>query len=229
VACSVIELRQYTLRPGRRDVLIDLFDREFIESQEDLGMRVIGQFRVLDEPDQFFWVRGFTDMQERDASLRAFYGGPVWREHRDVANATMVDSDNVLLLRPSRPDSGFDLVQTERPPLGRDRARDRLFVANIFYFREPIEHKFAEHFERVMLPEILRTGMDVRAYFVSEHSANTFPALPVREDENAFVWFGVFSSGAAYKDQPVAGPFADAMRRPPEIKRLAPTSRSLLR
>jgi hypothetical protein len=26
----VVELRQYTLRPGQRDVLIDLFDREFI-------------------------------------------------------------------------------------------------------------------------------------------------------------------------------------------------------
>jgi hypothetical protein len=26
--------RQYTLRPGQRDVLIGLFDREFVESQE---------------------------------------------------------------------------------------------------------------------------------------------------------------------------------------------------
>src|SRR5437016_8439463 len=44
--CPIVELRQYTLHPGQRDVLIDLFDREFVESQEALGMKVIGQFRI---------------------------------------------------------------------------------------------------------------------------------------------------------------------------------------
>ena len=46
--CQIVELRQYTLHPGKRDVLIDLFDRELVESQEALGMKVIGQFRDLD-------------------------------------------------------------------------------------------------------------------------------------------------------------------------------------
>jgi hypothetical protein len=46
--CPIVELRQYTLHPGERDVLIDLFDREFVESQEALGMKIIGQFRNLD-------------------------------------------------------------------------------------------------------------------------------------------------------------------------------------
>ena len=43
--CNVFELRQYTLKPGQRDVLIELFDREFIETQEAAGMHVCGQFR----------------------------------------------------------------------------------------------------------------------------------------------------------------------------------------
>jgi hypothetical protein len=43
--CPVVELRQYTLHPGKRHVLIDLFDREFVESQEAVGMKIIGQFR----------------------------------------------------------------------------------------------------------------------------------------------------------------------------------------
>ena len=49
----VIELRQYTLRPGQRDSLIALFDREFIETQEAVGMQVLGQFRDLDDADRF--------------------------------------------------------------------------------------------------------------------------------------------------------------------------------
>ena len=33
---KVIELRQYTLQPHKRDVLIDPFDREFVETQDQL-------------------------------------------------------------------------------------------------------------------------------------------------------------------------------------------------
>jgi hypothetical protein len=49
--CAVVELRQYTLKPGRRDDLIELFDREFIESQEAEGAHLLGQFRDLDRED----------------------------------------------------------------------------------------------------------------------------------------------------------------------------------
>jgi len=104
--CNVVELRQYTLHPGQRDVLIDLFDREFVESQEALGMTVMGQFRCLGDADRFVWLRGFADMGVRKAGLAAFYGGPAWRAHRSAANATMIDSDNVLLLRPAGPARG---------------------------------------------------------------------------------------------------------------------------
>src|SRR6185436_2566870 len=89
----------YTLHPGRRDQLIDLFEREFIESQEAVGIHVIGQFHDLDDPNQFVWLRGFNDMAARPQSLNAFYSGPIWKAHREAANATMIDSDNVLLLR----------------------------------------------------------------------------------------------------------------------------------
>src|SRR4030095_14160855 len=63
--CPIIELRQYTLHPGKRDVLIELFDREFVESQETLGMNIVGQFRDLADPNRFVWLRGFRDMTSR--------------------------------------------------------------------------------------------------------------------------------------------------------------------
>src|SRR5262249_21434026 len=102
LCCPIVELRQYTLHPGRRDALVALFEAEFVESQEACGMTIIGTFRDLDDPDRFVWLRGFSDMETRAAALAAFYGGPVWKAHREAANATMVDSDNVLLLRPGR-------------------------------------------------------------------------------------------------------------------------------
>jgi len=116
LCCPVVELRQYTMHPGKRDVLIDLFDREFIESQEALGIKIIGQFRDLDRPDRFVWLRGFRDMSSRARALTDFYGGPVWKARREAANATMIDSDNVLLLRPALSTSGFSLENMKRPP-----------------------------------------------------------------------------------------------------------------
>ncbi len=38
------------MRPGRRDELIDLFEREFIETQEACGMVPIGHYRDLHDP-----------------------------------------------------------------------------------------------------------------------------------------------------------------------------------
>ena len=105
--CAVLELRQYTLKPGRRDALIDIFDRHFIESQEALGMSVVGQFRDRRRPDRFVWLRGFSDMESRRNALAAFYDGPIWGAHKAKANDTMLDSDNVLLLKPARPDLAF--------------------------------------------------------------------------------------------------------------------------
>jgi hypothetical protein len=46
-------------------------------------------------------------MTSRAKALTDFYSGPVWKAHREAANATMIDSDNVLLLRPAVPTSGF--------------------------------------------------------------------------------------------------------------------------
>jgi hypothetical protein len=45
VRYPVVELRQYTLRPGQRDVPIGLFDRELVESQEAAGMAIDTQFQ----------------------------------------------------------------------------------------------------------------------------------------------------------------------------------------
>ena len=63
--CPIVEVRQYTLKAGSFFDFIALFERYFIESQESDGMTVVGTFRVLDDPNRFFWIRGFADMEKR--------------------------------------------------------------------------------------------------------------------------------------------------------------------
>lgn len=96
---EVFELRQYTMHPGKLDTLLELFEREFLAAQEAVGMRVNGYFRDADDPDRFVWFRSFPDMATRKEALTRFYSGEVWLANRNAANATMIDSDDVLLLR----------------------------------------------------------------------------------------------------------------------------------
>jgi len=230
--CPVVELRQYTLVPGGREVLISLFERHFIESQEATGMIVIGQFRDLNNPDRFVWLRGFTDMDSRARQLEEFYGGPIWKEHREAANSTMIDSDNVLLLRPVRMDSGFCLENLERPPHPSKEDSSRLIVVTIYHLAGSGD-SFAEFFEHKITPILTRIGAYILATFVTENHPNTFRALPVREGANVFVSFSRFANREAYEQH--ASSFAEstsgeqsALIKTLETLLLTPTARSLL-
>jgi hypothetical protein len=152
VRYPVVELRQYTLHPGWRDELINLFDREFVETQEAVGMAVLGQFRDLDDPDRFVWLRGFDDMPRRAEALGRFYGGPVWKAHKDRANATMIDSDNVLLLRPVAARCGFPAPAAARPPIGHTARPPSVVLATLYYRDRPFDEAFVDFFDRRVRP-----------------------------------------------------------------------------
>jgi hypothetical protein len=231
----IVELRQYTLHPGQRDVLVNLFDREFVESQEMLDIKVIGQFRDLGDPNRFVWLRGFSNMTERQQSLKDFYGGPAWAAHREVAKATMADTDNVLLLRPARANSGFAATSRGRKPRHCPGDGPGVVVATVYSLDTPAENGFVDYFEAALKPALLASEVAVLAYFVSEHTENTFPALPVREAENVFVWFAGFANH--YRGQAIdldSGAIGRTVRqapnltRVPETLRLKPTARSRL-
>jgi hypothetical protein len=235
----IVELRQYTLHAGQRDVLIELFEREFIESQEAVGMEVLAHAREPDAPDRFVWFRGFHDMPSRAQALQAFYFGPVWQAHREAANATIIDSDNVLLLREARPGSGFLLPQATRAAVGAAPTQ-RVLVATIYSFATPVDDDFLDFFAGQLAPATRDAGAQVLASYVSERSANNFPRLPVREGENVFVWVAGFEDQHAYAAylatlehsphwQALQGPLAQRLQKPAETHRLAPAARSLVR
>jgi hypothetical protein len=176
---AVVELRQYTLRPGRREELLTLFEAELAGAQEACGMSLGGRFRDLDDADRFVRQRGFADMPSRQRSLEAFYGGDVWRAHGPSANATMLDSDDVLLLRPTDP---------PHPPLPAERAGEPepgAVTVGIVHLGDHPEHEPALS---VVGHQLLGAALGVPvAMWRTEPALNTFPALPVRPD-HVVVW-----------------------------------------
>lgn len=196
---EVVELRQYTLHAGQRDALVDLFDRELVETQEAAGMAVMGQFRDLDAPDRFVWLRGFASMDQRASSLAAFYDGPVWRQHRSAANATMIDSDDVLLLRPAWPGSGIALRGRKRATGAVRSSLPGLLDARIFRLREPASPDLLRFCRETMTQVLRQAGADVLGWYVSEEAPNNFPRLPVRQGEPVLVVFAMYPTAAAFE------------------------------
>lgn len=228
LADQVFELRRYTLRSGQRETLIALFEGEFVETQEAAGISVIGQFRDLDQPDHFVWFRGFPDMERRKAALGDFYGGPVWAEHGPAANATMLDSDDVLLLKPIAPGAAFagmagELQGMEEPATG---AAAILVVTHRLTpgASEEDAMAVAEAFSE----RAAESGAEIVARLITERSQNSYPRLPVREGEQVVVTVlraSEFEAEAIARTAVAQGNLVQHC----DVARLQPTARSRLR
>ncbi len=226
--CAVVELRQYTLKPGQRDTLIDLFERHFIESQEAAGMTLVGQLRDRRRDDRFVWLRGFANMEARHQALESFYGGPVWAAHRNEANATMLETNDVLLLRPARPELAFRLDDATRATRSDGRGAVTV-LAGVYQMPQPVDAQTVARFERQVAPLLQGHGVRLEGVFITEPSPNTFTKLPVREGEHVLVWFGTIA-----RDQLAQSPvdrlasLVTLDNQPVTLLELEPTPRSRL-
>ncbi|WGS53770.1 NIPSNAP family protein [Paraburkholderia sp. D15] len=233
---GIVELRQYTLHSHKRDVLIDLFDRELVETQEEVGMTVIGQFRDLDNPDRFVWLRGFEDMEARHAGLTAFYDGSVWQRHASTANATMIDSDNVLLLRPAWPGAQLPMNPARRAGHGATAIPSGFVDVTIYYLKEPASEQLLRFCRECVSGVFDRGGVCAQGWYITEPSENDFCRLPVRTDGDVLISIALFPDMASYDAfgrsslwvQEVAPRMAWWPMRFIEKYRLVPTARSAI-
>lgn len=225
---AVYELRRYRLLPEKRETLIELFENEFVETQEDAGMTLHGFYRDAQDPDAFVWMRSFPDMASRARALATFYGGDTWKRWGSAANATMLNSDNVLLLGPS----GTTM------PLAGEYGTAGVVSISICSLAPGRAAEVAAGWEGNCRPILEACGARIDATLVTEQRENTFPRLPVRQGETAFVWVSAFADEARYDTYrrtllecrdwtETAFPWLDAQTwRPVEIATLAPTRRS---
>lgn len=231
---GVIELRRYTIQPGRRADFARYFETWFPEAFQQLGAVAFGQFFERARPNHFAWLRGFRDMPARLAVNQAFYFGPVWKEHKPAVNSLIVDSDDVLLLRPAYPGSGLAPLRAVDPVLEQDGAQG-VVAAQIFKVADGQLDAFLRQSELAFACYRGR-GVTEAAVLATLDEPNNFPQHPIRTDGSYVVWIGVLQDDAALHGlRPMLDAAADMLAATglldgaPELVLLDPTARSRLR
>ena len=74
----IIEIRHYTIKPGRREEFIEFFEKKNRAALRDAGMLVFGPMRDIENEDKVHWMRAFPSLADRVCIKEDFYTGLVW-------------------------------------------------------------------------------------------------------------------------------------------------------
>ena len=94
----VIEMRTYTTKPGRREEFLEIFRAKSMPAHAEIGMKILGPFPSLEDPDTFFFMRGFPDLASREPMKARFYEGELWKKELENALMPMLEKYEVVLV-----------------------------------------------------------------------------------------------------------------------------------
>jgi hypothetical protein len=94
----IVEMRTYTTKPGLRERFVEIFKARSVPEHAKLGIPIIGPFPSVEHADVFFFMRGFPDLQSRDALKARFYEGKLWKDELEAVLMPMLDKYDVTVV-----------------------------------------------------------------------------------------------------------------------------------
>jgi hypothetical protein len=94
----IIEMRTYKTKPGKRSEFLDFFRSKSMPAHNKIGMKILGPFLSVEDPDTFFFMRGFPDLLSREAMKAKFYEGELWKRELESVLMPMLDRYDVILV-----------------------------------------------------------------------------------------------------------------------------------
>ena len=94
----IIEMRTYKTKPGRRSEFLEIFRSKSIPAHTEIGMKILGPFLSVEDPDTFFWMRGFPDLPSREPMKARFYEGDLWKRELEGTLMPMLDKYEVVVV-----------------------------------------------------------------------------------------------------------------------------------
>jgi NIPSNAP len=99
-AMRLLEIRSYVLKPGTRDEYDRLFREEASPLLERHGIDVVAYGSSIGDPNGYFLMRAFDNLEDRRLREDAFYSSPEWRQgpRRAVVSRIVVYTDALIEL-----------------------------------------------------------------------------------------------------------------------------------
>lgn len=94
----IIEMRTYRTKPGKRDEFLRIFRTQSVPAHLEIGMKILGPFVSVDDPDVFFFMRGFPDLPSREPMRARFYEGELWKTQLEGVLLPMLEKYDVVLV-----------------------------------------------------------------------------------------------------------------------------------
>jgi hypothetical protein len=201
----IIDVRDYRLAPGMRDHLVERCETILFDEQERLGATFVGSFRDADDPNRFVFLRAMPDLATRERVLTAFYGnGAMWRDNRGEVNSWLVDTDNVLLVRP--------ISEWAAPATGPSTVGMYSHIGP-----GPLADAEASALQRDVAAAIAAAGGRLLVTLATDPAENNYPQHAIRTGEHGLIWLATFADYRPLALQTVVQ------------RRLLPTARSRAR
>ena len=94
----IVEMRTYKLKPGKRAEFLDVFRSRSMPAHAEIGMKILGPFLSIEDPDVFFFMRGFPDLASREPMKAKFYEGELWKRELEQLLMPMIERCDVVLV-----------------------------------------------------------------------------------------------------------------------------------
>ena len=94
----IIEMRTYKLKPGTRAEFLQIFRAKSMPAHAAIGMKILGPFLSIEDPDIFFFMRGFPDLPSREPMKAQFYEGELWKSELESVLMPMLEKYEVVLV-----------------------------------------------------------------------------------------------------------------------------------
>jgi NIPSNAP len=94
----IVEMRTYKTKPGQRGRFLEIFRSKSIPAHVEIGMKILGPFLSVEDPDAFFFMRGFPDLPSREPMKAKFYEGELWKTELEHIMLPMLEKYEVIVV-----------------------------------------------------------------------------------------------------------------------------------
>lgn len=94
----IIEMRTYKITSGNRSRFLEIFRSKVIPAHNEIGMKLLGPFLSVEDPDTFFFMRGFPDLPSREPMKAKFYEGKLWKSELESVLLPMLEKFEVVVV-----------------------------------------------------------------------------------------------------------------------------------